>query len=55
MLGKSSHEVSAEILGEIVLERLYTIDNVAYIRFASVYRKYGDVQEFIDEIKKLKH
>lgn len=55
MIGKSTHEVSAAELGEIVLEKLYSIDNVAYIRFASVYRKYADVQEFIDEIKKLKH
>lgn len=55
MLGKSTHEVSSSELGEIVLEKLYQIDSVAYIRFASVYRKYTDVQEFIDEIKKLKH
>ena len=55
MIGKSSHEVSAAELGESVLEKLYGIDSVAYIRFASVYRSYGDVQEFIEEIKKLKH
>ena len=53
MIGKSSHEVSAVKLGEIVLEKLYAVDSVAYIRFASVYRKYADVHEFIDEIKKL--
>jgi transcriptional repressor NrdR len=55
MIGKSSHEISASEIGEIVLEKLFTIDSVAYIRFASVYRKYADVQEFIDEIKKLNH
>ena len=55
MIGKSSHEVSAAELGEIVLEKLFKIDSVAYIRFASVYRSYADVQEFIEEIKKLKH
>ncbi len=54
MIGKSTHEILAAELGEIVLEKLYRIDSVAYIRFASVYRSYGDVQEFIDEIKKLK-
>ncbi len=54
MLGKSSHEVSAEALGELALEKLYNIDSVAYVRFASVYRKYADVQQFVDEIKKLK-
>ncbi len=53
MIGKSSHEISASKIGEIVLEKLYGIDSVAYIRFASVYRSYGDVQEFIEEIKKL--
>jgi transcriptional repressor NrdR len=55
MIGKSTHEISASEIGEIVLEKLFTIDSVAYIRFASVYRKYADVQEFIDEIKKLNH
>lgn len=55
MLGKISHEIHAEKVGELVLDKLYTIDSVAYIRFASVYRSYADVQEFIDEIKKLKH
>ena len=55
MLGKSTHEVKASKLGELVLQKLYDIDSVAYIRFASVYRSYADVQEFIEEIKKLKH
>ncbi|MDC7126534.1 MAG: transcriptional regulator NrdR [Spirochaetales bacterium] len=55
MIGKSSHEISAEEIGKLVLEKLYRIDSVAYVRFASVYRSYADVQEFIDEIKKLNH
>ena len=55
MLGKSTREVKASKLGELVLQKLYDIDSVAYIRFASVYRSYADVQEFIEEIKKLKH
>lgn len=52
MLGKTSHEVEAESVGEMVLKKLYTLDRVAYIRFASVYRKFDDVSEFIEEIEK---
>ena len=44
---------SAEI-GEIVMNRLKSFDKVAYIRFASVYRSFGDVKTFEDELKKLK-
>lgn len=50
---KNSNEVTAAELGESVLERLYTIDRVAYVRFASVYRMYENVEEFIKEIEKL--
>ena len=40
MKSKNSNEITAAALGESVLERLYTIDRVAYVRFASVYRMY---------------
>ncbi|MBN2651030.1 MAG: transcriptional repressor NrdR [Spirochaetales bacterium] len=46
-------EIKASRLGEMVLDNLYKIDKVAYIRFASVYRMYKDVDEFIKEIEKL--
>ena len=52
--GKSSREISTTELGEIILERLHTVDKVAYIRFASVYRNFEDLDEFISEVKKLK-
>ena len=52
ILGKGSHEVDAEAVGELVLKKLYSLDRVAYIRFASVYRKFDDVNEFIEEIEK---
>ena len=43
-------EVSTDRLGELVMERLKPIDEVAYIRFASVYRSFQDVNSFIQEI-----
>lgn len=46
-------EVSAKILGELVMEKLRTLDEVAYVRFASVYRKFQDRHEFVEELKKL--
>ncbi len=47
------HEISSEEIGEIVMEKLHKLDPVAYIRFASVYRQFENVKEFIDEIKSL--
>ncbi|MFP4363517.1 MAG: transcriptional regulator NrdR [Spirochaetia bacterium] len=52
-IGRVTHEVSASKVGELVLKQLYKIDKVAYIRFASVYRKFENVEEFIREIEKL--
>lgn len=51
--GKASNEISSEDLGRMVLKKLYALDKVAYIRFASVYRKYGTLDEFIQEIERL--
>lgn len=45
--------ISTEDLGEMVLERLSNLDKVAYIRFASVYRDFKNVQEFMNELKNL--
>jgi transcriptional repressor NrdR len=52
-LAKSSNEISSEAIGSMVLHRLYDLDKVAYIRFASVYRKYETAGEFIREIEAL--
>ena len=46
-------EVTTDKIGEMVLERIRPIDEVAYIRFASVYRRFKDVQSFIHEINLL--
>ncbi len=50
-LGKT--EVSSETIGEIVMKKLKDIDEVAYVRFASVYRKFQDKSEFYKELKNL--
>ncbi|RSK28117.1 transcriptional regulator NrdR [Bacillus sp. HMF5848] len=46
-------EVKSEIVGEMVMDRLALIDEVAYVRFASVYRQFKDINVFIDELKDL--
>lgn len=53
VLAKSSHEVHTRKIGDMVLERLYDVDRIAYIRFASVYRNFGDVDEFVQEIEEI--
>ena len=46
-------EVSSKIVGELVMEKLRDLDDVAYVRFASVYRKFQDRREFVEELKRL--
>ena len=46
-------EVSSKYIGHLVMEALRDVDHVAYVRFASVYREFKDVNEFIDELKPL--
>ncbi|MGL4986448.1 MAG: transcriptional regulator NrdR [Treponemataceae bacterium] len=53
MTGKSTREISTAQLGELVLEMLNKTDKVAYIRFASVYRHFENLEEFITEVKNL--
>jgi len=53
MLGKGSHEIDSAVIGDLVLEKLSILDKVAYIRFASVYRHFENMEEFISEINKV--
>ncbi len=53
ILAGSKREVSSRHIGDLVLKKLYEIDPVAYVRFASVYRMFDDVTQFIQEIEKL--
>ncbi|MDJ0760434.1 MAG: transcriptional regulator NrdR [Woeseiaceae bacterium] len=46
-------EVASRLVGEFVMEELRALDEVAYVRFASVYRSFQDVTEFEDEIRRL--
>ena len=48
---KSDREVSCSRIGELVMERLKALDDVAYVRFASVYRQFKDVGQFMVELK----
>lgn len=46
-------EISTTDIGEIVMKRLKTVDEVAYVRFASVYREFKDTQTFLAELQRL--
>ena len=46
-------EVSSEKIGELVMEKLKATDEVAYVRFASVYRQFKDISTFMEELNKL--
>ena len=49
-----SIEIPSRVVGELVMERLKKLDAVAYVRFASVYREFKDVKQFMKEIKRIK-
>ncbi len=46
-------EVTSERIGEMVMERLKDLDDIAYVRFASVYRQFKDINSFMDELAKI--
>ena len=50
---KYQGEVPTMEIGELVIEKLHEIDKVAYVRFASVYRQFEDVKDFVDEVKSM--
>lgn len=49
----SRTEITSKEIGELVMDKLRTMDEIAYVRFASVYRKFKDKSEFLEELKKL--
>jgi len=51
--GKFENEVPGEFIGTMVMDGLRTIDDVAYVRFASVYRRFQEATDFVHEVKKL--
>lgn len=46
-------EISSQVIGELVMNKLKELDMVAYVRFASVYREFKDINTFMDELKKV--
>ncbi len=50
---KYEREVPGEVIGKLVMEALRAIDEVAYVRFASVYRRFQEATDFVHEVKKL--
>jgi transcriptional repressor NrdR len=50
--GKASNEIPSHELGDMTLARLYALDKVAYVRFASVYKKFETMDEFLREIER---
>lgn len=48
-------EVPSRLVGELAMEELHNLDEVAYVRFASVYRSFQDLEEFREEIERMKH
>ena len=53
ILNTMKKEVSSDEIGELIMVRLKALDEVAYVRFASVYRQFKDVDTFMEELKKI--
>lgn len=53
LLSNPGKEIESRQLGEMVMKRLYELDEVAYVRFASVYRQFKDIGQFMEELKHL--
>ncbi len=53
IFSREDKEISSAVIGELVMNKLKDLDAVAYVRFASVYREFKDVNTFMDELKKV--
>ena len=53
IFNREEKEVPSTVIGELVMNHLKDLDAVAYVRFASVYREFKDVNTFMDELKKM--
>jgi len=49
----AKREVESQLIGELLMKRLRELDDVAYVRFASVYRNFKDTEQFVSEVKRL--
>lgn len=55
LMNASEKEIESKRIGELVMDRLKELDEVSYVRFASVYRQFKDINTFVDELEKLIH
>lgn len=53
VFNREEKEISSGVIGELVMNKLKDLDTVAYVRFASVYREFKDINTFMDELKKV--
>ncbi|MCM1183821.1 MAG: transcriptional regulator NrdR [Roseburia sp.] len=53
IFNKEDKEIPSDVIGELVMSKLKELDAVAYVRFASVYREFKDINTFMDELKKI--
>lgn len=53
IFNREDKEIPSHVIGELVMDKLKELDPVAYVRFASVYREFKDVNTFMDELKKI--
>ena len=53
--GSGEKEIASTQIGDMALEKMKNIDEIAYVRFASVYHDFNDIQSFLDELNKLKN
>ena len=53
IIGSGENEIERQRLGDMVIERLKNLDEVSYVRFASVYRQFKDINTFRDELEKM--
>ena len=51
IFSREEKEIPSKVIGEIVMDKLKELDAVAYVRFASVYREFKDVNTFVEELK----
>ena len=53
IFNREEREIESKVIGEIIMDKLKDLDSVAYVRFASVYREFKDVNTFLSELKKM--
>ncbi len=53
VFSREDREISSAVIGELVMDKLKDVDSVAYVRFASVYREFKDINTFMEELKKV--